>query len=230
MFWRNHWGLVVLALTIVPVVAIVVFAAWLRRRNDVDFEKGVKAWTAFVSLLSALTAIAAGVMVFAKYIEEKQETDRRAEQAEVKQRQLRQAELLRQSLTFDEQDYRIKEDRFAKASDAAARIGAAAGKPDPADVVLFNQLYFSGLIGVERLHGPVESAMVAFRDALTSQDGQDRADLGQLTIALRKACDAELDEAKQNILKQQRHIAELADEATKGSASASALPAAGASR
>ena len=68
--WQQYWWVILVGIIIVPLICITAFSLWLRRRSDVDLEKGVKCWDVFVKLISALTIVVSGAMLFGKYIDQ----------------------------------------------------------------------------------------------------------------------------------------------------------------
>ena len=162
MWWHEYWGAIIIAIIALPIISIIGFAIWMRRREMDDLEVGSKCWDVFVKLISALTVIVAGAAVFGKYIDQKEASEARS---------IEQKRLQRMSghLEFLQKEY----DRKRRLLREAARVASRLTNSDPpaqSDLVRFDELYFADLIGVETLQGKVEAAMVCFRRKLKEND------------------------------------------------------------
>lgn len=213
MWWHEHWWTVLIAILILPVICMAVFAWWMNRRQNLDIEKGVKCWDVFIKLISAFTVIVSGAMLFGKYIDQQEQVQQQRVVQEQKTLNLRKAEFLRQKLLFDTERHQRKRTLFDEAKTLAARI-ANTDSPDTESLKRFDELYFAALIGVEKLHGPVESAMIAFRRKLRNEPGAPEENLERLALRLSTACETELKESEDLLLAQHKEIADLVTETT----------------
>jgi hypothetical protein len=205
--WREYWWIILLAILIVPLICIAAFSWWLRRRPDVDLEKGVKCWDVFVKLISALTIVVSGAMLLGKYIDQQQTVESEKIVQQGHEQNLRKAEFLRQELQFDTDRYNKKKTLFDEVKVLAAKL-ANTDSPDKVTIDRFDQLYFGALIGVEESRGPVETAMVLFRRKLKKQAGAPEDSLEQLALQLSGACETELKAAEDSLKDKYRHIAD----------------------
>lgn len=206
--WQEYWGFILFAILVLPLISIAAFGMWLRRRSDVDLEKGVKCWDVFVKLVSALTIVVSGAMIFGKYIDEQKIQENNRVQQQKSELNFRKAEFLRQKLQFDTERNQRRRSLFDEAKGIAAKL-ANADTPDKATLIRFDEMYFASLIGVEKLQGPVETAMVRFRRKLKQLPGAPSESLEQLSLELSTACEKELKESEDAILEQHRQISEL---------------------
>ena len=212
MWWHEHWWTVLFAILTLPVICIAAFAWWMKRRPNLDIEKSVQCWDVFIKLISAFTVIVSGAMLFGKYIDQQDQLQQQRVVQEQKEFNLRKAEFLRQKLLFDTERHQRKRTLFDEAKTLAAHI-ANTNPPDTESLKRFDELYFGALIGVEKLHGPVESAMVAFRRKLKEKPAEDES-LEQLALRLSTACENELKESEDSLLSQHKEIADLVTETT----------------
>ena len=212
MWWHEHWWTVLLAILCLPLLAAAAFGWWLNRRSDLDVEKGVKCWDVFIKLVSALTVIVSGAMLFGKYIDQQQALQVQRNLQQERELNLRKAEFLRQKLQFDTERHQRKQRLFEEARTVAARL-ANGDSPDLDSRRRFDELYLGALIGVERLHGPVETAMVRLRKKLLNERDAPPQSLDQLALALSTACGSELKESEDLLLESHRTIAELVTQA-----------------
>jgi hypothetical protein len=206
--WREHWWIILLAILIVPLICIAAFALWLRGRQDVDLEKGVKCWDVFVKLISALTIVVSGAMLLGKYIDQQHtvENDKLVQQTH--EQALRKAEFLRQELQFDTDRYNKKKTLFEEVKVLAAKL-ANTDSPDKVTIDRFEQLYFGALIGVEESRGLVETAMVRFRLKLKKQEGAPDDSLEQLALQLSGDCEKELKKDEDSLKAKYRDITDV---------------------
>jgi len=206
MFWHEYWWTVLIGILTLPLLSIVAFGLWLRRQPNLNLEVGTKCWDAFIKLISAFTLIVSGAMLFGKYIDQQEQLQ--ATKAEQMSREfaLREAEFLRQQLIFDTERHQRQRALLTEAKQLAARI-ASMKKPDQSSLTRFEELYFAGLIGVEKLH--VENAMVQFRQRLKGLPGAEDSSLYDLSLKLSQAVELELKESQDEILMQHRRISEL---------------------
>jgi hypothetical protein len=207
MWWREYWWSVLAVILALPLLTTAIFARWLRRRPDLDVEAGVKCWDVYIKLISAFTVIVSGAMLFGKYIDQQQEQHER-------EGQLRRAEFLRQKLQFDTERHQRSRLLLDEAKTVAARLANAG--PDPASLKRFEELYFAALIGVEQPRGEVEAAMVRFRRRLHKEGDAEGESLGQLALALSRACETELSQSQEALLEQHKAIAELVKADARG--------------
>lgn len=208
MFWRKHWGAVLMALLALPLLSASGFWLWLSHRPDVTLKSGAECWDVFLKFVSAMTVIFGGAMVFGKYIEER--ADAAAVDAQHAERDLalREAEFLRQKLAIDAQHHADKVKLLTEARSVAARI-ATAPEPDSGSLVRLDELYYADLIGVEKFQGPVEEAMVQFRLRLKNDPRAGDKSLEELSLRLSDAVDDEMKESEADLLRQHRAIASL---------------------
>jgi len=185
------WLLVVVILAC-PLISVAIFARWLKRQS-LDFDKSVKCWDVFVKLLSALTAVVGGAMVFGQYI---------SEQSQLEQQRI---DLQRKDFyQIVQQEKKELEERrsatnalYNEVKAIATRLARSADTNDQAfkdDFAKFDEMYWANLIGVE---GPsVESAMVRFRQAIESwlNSQVKPSDMMELSLELSSACSAEIKE------------------------------------
>jgi hypothetical protein len=207
-WWREQWWLILFAILTIPVVAAAVFAWWLQRRPNIDVEKGAKCWDAFIKLISAFTVIVSGAMLFGKYIDQQIDAQKETARRAVRELNLREAEFLKQKLEFDKEHHQRKRVRFDEAKTVAARL---AKEEEPTDEAIrrFDELYLASLIGVEKLHGPVEAAMVRFEKKLRNKPDAPAESLYQLSLQLSTACERELKESQDELLAQYKLITDL---------------------
>ena len=114
---------------------------------------------------------------------------------------LRAAEFLRQKLTFDTERHERRRTLLTEAKVLAARL-ANATSPAAADLRRFDELYDADLIGVEQLHGEVESQMVEFRKRLRGEPSASDEPFNQLALRLATACENELKASEDALLEQ----------------------------
>jgi hypothetical protein len=213
MFWHEYWMTILLGILALPLISVGVSALWMSRQPNMNVENGAKCWDVFVKLISALTVVVSGAMLFGKYIDQQGELQAQRAAQQQKELNLRKAEFLRQKLLFDTERHQRKRLLFDEAKSLAARIASSESR-DHDLLKRFDELYFAALIGVEKLKGPVEGAMVQFRKKLT-EDGHDRSEvessesLPQLALKLSSACETELTESEKLLLQQHAAIADL---------------------
>ena len=118
---------------------------------------------------------------------------------------LRQAEFLRQKIVFENANHERKKAYLGEAKVLIARLAAQSN--DPQSRQRFEELYYADLIGVEKLRGPVEQAMVAFRNLLVAEASAQ--DLRDQSLVLSRAVETELKESEDNILEQWRQVSNL---------------------
>lgn len=207
-WFQNYWWVLLVATLLLPVAAVMLFARWLRGMVSLAFDDKIKSWEVFIKLVSALTVVATGAILMGKYFDQREQATR---QQEVRSRQesgLRTAEFLRQKLTFDTERHQRRRQLFDEAKVIAARLANAAS-PSPQDVRRFDELYAADLIGVERVSGDVEAAMVRFRRRLRGEVGAPEGPFDQLALQLAHACEAELKVSEDDLLEQHKAIATL---------------------
>jgi hypothetical protein len=181
---KQYWWLLFAALIILPLIASALFARWIRRRGNLSVTDAAKCWDVFLKFLSAMTAICAGAFVFAKYVDQRIETDRNAQV-------LHEVDYQKQRLEREEQRQKAREVLFGEAKLVAAKLATATDVSLASPVrQRFEELYWASLIGVEQKGGDVSGAMVAFRNAMNGGGGG--ADLHQLSLQLSNACEIEL--------------------------------------
>jgi len=199
--WHEYWLVILVAILTIPLFCVVAFGLWLKKRQDIDLEAGTKCWDVFIKLISALTIVASGAMLFGKYIDQQYLQQQRDSN-------LKKAEFLRQKLQFDSDRHQRKRALFDEVKGLGARL-ANTDQPDKASVRRFEEMYFGALIGVEELHGPVETAMVRFRNKLKRSPSAPEDSLEQLSLQLSKACEEELKSSEDSLVKQHEQISEL---------------------
>lgn len=180
-----------------PLVASAVFALWLKRQPGVTLESGARSWEAFVKLISAVTVIAGGVMLFAQYTAQQ----RNAVLYEVVKADLRETE------TKYAQQWKL----LREARTIAARIASTLeyDQQTRQDRTRFDELYYADLIGVE---GPkVIDAMINFRLKLTDPNNAEVANstLKSLSLDLSNAVQDELQEADKKLKALRARVAQL---------------------
>ena len=207
-WWREQWWLILFAILALPVVAAAVFAWWLQRHPKVDLDTGAKCWDAFIKLVSAFTVIVSGAMLFGKYIDQQIDAQRKSEARSVRELNLKEAEFLKQKLEFDREHHQRKRLLFDEAKTVAARL-AREEQPSDESIRRFDELYLAALIGVEKVGGPVEFAMVQFEEKLRNRPGAPSESLHRLALELSAACEEELKESQDALLAQYKQIADL---------------------
>ena len=207
MFWREHWGVVLSAILVLPIASAFGFWLWIRHEPGINLDNGVKCWEVFIKLISAITVVVSGAMVFGKYIEEHAQAAAVAARQADRELALREADLLRQKLAFETEHHVRKVKLLGEAKTVVARI--ASTKPDAASMTRFNELYQADLIGVEELHGEVEAAMVRFRRKLRSETPAPDESIEDLSLGLSAAVETELKKSEDRLLEQHRAIAAL---------------------
>lgn len=208
MFWNDYWWVVLVGVLVLPLLCVLGFGYWLRRRGDISLELGVKCWETFIKLISAFTVIVSGAMLFGKYIDQQGALQSGRQKEIAREQSLREAEFLRQKLNFDTEQHNRSRTLLTEAKNLAARL-ASMKMRDEKLVTRFEELYYADLIGVEKLHGDVERAMVRYRKKLKKLPDAPDGSLYDLSLELSKAVETELKESKQVILRQHRAIAEL---------------------
>lgn len=208
MFWIEYWAVVLAAILATPLVASVAFALWLGRQGNITLETGAKCWETFIKLVSAFTIIVSGAMLFGKYID--QQSGIQITLANQAQREigLREAEVLRHKLVFDIERHDQKRQLLREAKKRAARIASAGGADAPSRV-RFEELYFADLIGVEQDDGPVEEAMVRFREKMKGLAGAPDLSLYKLSLELSIAVEEEISVSEVKLRKLQERISAL---------------------
>jgi hypothetical protein len=121
---------------------------------------------------------------------------------------LQQAAFLRQKLDFDSARHERKRALFEETKVLVAHLAKTA-EPDAKSVDRFDQLYLGALIGVEKLNGPVEVAMVRFEKKLRKSASAPSDDLYSLSLQLSTACEQELKESEDALLAQHAAIVAL---------------------
>ena len=207
MFWNEYWWAVLIGILTLPLVSVVAFGLWLRKRN-LDLEVSVKCWDAFIKLISAFTIIVSGAMLFGKYIDQQEQMQNINEEQMDREFSLREAEFLRQKLLFDTERHERQRALLSEAKNLAARI-ASMKIPDQASRTRFEELYYADLIGVEKLGGEVEKKMIRFREKLEGLSKAPEKDLIDLSLDLSRAVETELKESQDELLKQHGIISDL---------------------
>jgi hypothetical protein len=207
-WFQNYWWVVLVAILLLPVASVVVFARWLAGRPNLEFDHKIQSWDVFVKLVSALTVVASGAVLIGKYVDQREQADRQQAARDERESNLRTAEFLRQKLTFDTERHQRRRKLFDEAKVIAARL-ANTTTPTALDVRRFDELYDADLIGVEQLQGPVETAMVQFRRKLRGEPGAPSEPLDQLALQLAHACETEMRASEDGLLEQHKTIAAL---------------------
>ena len=207
-WFQQYWWILLIAVLVLPAIAIAVFARWLGAIAGLGFDEKLKAWDTFIKLVSAITVVATGAVLIGKYFDQREQVARREEQRAEQEGRLRTAEFLRQKLAFDTERHQRRRKLFDEAKVTAARI-ATSKSAAAADVRRFEELYGADLIGVERLEGPVEVAMVRFRRKLRGEAGAPPDPIEQLSLDLGRACETELKASEDELLAQHKAITEL---------------------
>ncbi len=190
-----------------PLLITGVFWHWLARHN-VDLETGARCWDVFIKFISAVTVVVSGAMLFGKYIDDQSQLQAVKSEQLSRELALREAEYLRQKLLFETQQHDRQRALLTEAKTVAARI-ASMQTPDHSARTRFEELYHADLIGVERLHGPVEAAMVRFRQKLKGEQDAPEESLYDLSLSLSRSVEVELKESLTQLLTQHLAIAEL---------------------
>jgi hypothetical protein len=207
-WFQDYWWVVLVAVLIVPIVGIFAFAGWLGAKTNLAFDDKIKSWDVFVKLVSALTVVASGAVLIGKYVDQREQADRQQALRETRESNLRTAEFLRQRLTFDTERHQRRRKLFDEAKVLAARL-ANTKAPAAIDVRRFDELYDADLIGVEQLQGPVEAAMVRFRQKLRGDVDAPGDHIDQLALQLAHACETEIKASEDSLLDQHKTIATL---------------------
>lgn len=208
MWWHEHWLIILLGLLALPVISVAAFAWWMSRQPNLNVEDGVKCWDIFVKLISAFTIVVSGVMLFGKYIDQQGQLQLQKATQEQKELDLQKAEFLRQKLLFDTERHQRKRALYNEAKKLAAQI-ANMESPDRDSLKRFDEFYFADLVGVEKLAGPVEVAMVRFRKKVHAEIDSPNESLRQLALELSTACETELRESEDLLLDQHKAISDL---------------------
>lgn len=207
-WFQNYWWVLLVAVLILPVGAIALFARWLRSQAALGFDDKIKSWDVFVKLVSALTVVASGAVLIGKYFDQREQVARQEESRSQQDNNLRAAEFLRQKLVFETERHERRRTLLNEAKVLAARL-ANTLSPAAADVRRFDELYDADLIGVEQLNGEVEKQMVEFRKRLRGQAGASEEPFNQLALRLAHACETELKASEDDLLEQHKAIATL---------------------
>ncbi len=207
-WFQDYWWTLLIAVLLLPVVAIALFARWLRTMVTLGFDDKIKSWDVFVKLVSALTVVASGAVLIGKYFDQREQVARQEELRGQQESNLRAAEFLRQKLTFDTEKHQRRRTLLTEAKVVAARI-ANAKVPAAEDLRRFDELYDGDLIGVEQLNGPVEAAMVRFRGRLRGDAADPDEPFSLLALRLAHACETELKASEDELLEQHKAIAAL---------------------
>jgi hypothetical protein len=215
MSWRDHWSIIFVTILALPIVSAILFWLWIRSRTNIDIKTAVSCWDVFIKLVSALTVVVTGAMVFGKYVEQRADADKAASKQASRELALREADVLGQKLAFDKQRHEKKQRLLGEVKTVTARI-ASTPEPDRASLTRFNELYQADLIGVETFHGPVEAAMVRFRTKLRHEPDAPDETLEDLSLQLSTAVERELKESEDALLEQHRAIAALVTAPERG--------------
>jgi len=207
-WFQNYWWVLLVAVLLVPVGAIALFARWLRSQVALGFDDKIKSWDVFVKLVSALTIVASGAVLIGKYFDQREQVARQEESRSQQEANLRAAEFLRQKLVFDTARHERRRTLLNEAKVLAARL-ANTPSPAAADVRRFDELYDGDLIGVEQLNGEVEKHMVLFRRRLRGESNPSDPPFNQLALRLAEACETELRASEDALLEQHKAIATL---------------------
>jgi len=147
-------------------------------------------------------------MLFGKYIDQQRVLEGDRVQQQRRELDLKNAEFLRQKLQFDTERHQRKRTLFDEVKGLAAKL-ANTETPDKAVMSRFEEMYYASLIGVEKLNGPVEQAMVRFRLKLKGLPGAPETSLDQLSLQLSTACEIEAKESEDSLIEQHRKISDL---------------------
>ena len=208
MIWHDYWWLVLVSIITFPLLSVFIFGLWIKQRKDLTIETGTKCWDMFIKLISAFTIIISGAMLFGKYIDQ-QEMYQAIRQVEaIRELSLKEAAFLRQKLNFDTERFHRAQVLLGEAKKLAARL-ASVKVPSRDSIVRFEELYYADLIGVEKLHGDVERAMVMFRTKLKNLSGASSEDLNSLSLKLSRAVESELNEIENQLIIQHEAIRDL---------------------
>ncbi len=208
MWWYDHWWVVLAAILAFPMAFVALFAWWLRRHPNMNVENGVKCWEVFVKLVSAFTVIVTGAFLFGRYIDQQDGLHKQAQLHERRELNLQKATFLRQKLQFDTDRQQRKRSLFSEASTLAAQL-ANRGANDRQARNRFDELYYAALIGLEEANGPVERAMIEFRNKLENESSSPEISFGQLSLRLSTACNVELEKSEAALFAQHEAIAKL---------------------
>ncbi len=206
--WREYWLTILVAILAIPLLCVVAFGFWLKRRPDMDVEKATKCWEVFIKLISALTVVASGAMLFGKYIDQQEAFEHARIEQQKQESNLKKAEFLRQKLQFDMERHQRKRILFDEVKVLAAGL-ANTDTPDKASISRFEEMYHGALIGVEKPSGLVEAAMFRFRKKFEKLHGAPEDDLEQLSLQLSAACEEELKESEELLIEQHEQISAL---------------------
>jgi hypothetical protein len=219
MFWQIYWWPLLLAILTVPLLCVLVFGLWLRRQPDMTWDVGVKSWDVFIKLISTLTVVVTGAMLFGKYIDQQAQAEaartaqasKDAEQV-LRDNALREADFLTKKVVIDTERHERHRALLSEARTVAVRI-ASTETPSGPDTLRFDELYYADLIGVEG--ASVRGAMIDFRSKLYEPSSRP-ASLRQLALALSNAVRRELEDSEKALLEQHRAISELLKTAPGG--------------
>lgn len=204
-WFQDYWWVVLGVVLLVPLLAVALFARWLRAQPT-SYDEKIKSWDVFVKLVSALTVITTGAILIGKYVDQREQADRLQAVRAGQEANLRTAEVLRQKLAFDTETQQRRRKLFDEVKVVAARI-ANSPQPKPADVTRFDELYYADLIGLEG--ADVEGAMVRFRRKFRKENEAPADPIGQLALQLAIACETELAASRDKLLDQYNAIAVL---------------------
>ena len=207
-WFQNYWWMLLVAVLLLPIAALTLFARWLGKLTGLGFDEKLKSWDVFIKLVSALTVVGTGAVLIGKYFDQREQLAHKEEQRAIQESNLRTAEFLRQKLNFDTERHQRRRKLFDEAKVVATRL-ATSRSPAAADVRRFEELYGADLIGVEQLEGPVERAMVKFRRKLRGEPGAPDDPIDQLSLQLGRACETELKKSEEELLAQHKAITEL---------------------
>jgi hypothetical protein len=207
-WFQDYWWVLLLAVLLMPVIAVLLFMRWLRSQPAMVFDEKVRSWDVFVKLVSALTVVATGAILIGKYFDQREQASAREAVRSQQESSLRKAELLRQKLSFDTERYQRQQKLLTEAKRVAARL-ANSRPPAVADLTRFEELYYADLVGVEKRGGQVEKLMVMFRRGLNGEDAGSGQSLSGLALQLAAACETELADSERDLLNQQEAILAL---------------------
>ena len=207
-WFQDYWWVLLVGVLLLPIVAIGLFARWLKTLAGLGFDDKLKSWDVFIKLVSALTVVGTGAVLIGKYFDQREQLAHREEQRAEQEGRLRTAEFLRQKLAFDTERHQRRRKLFDEAKVIATRL-ATADSRGAADLRRYEELYGADLIGVEQLEGPVERAMVRFRRKLRGEAGAPPDPIDQLALQLAQACETELKTSEDDLLAQHKEIAAL---------------------
>lgn len=208
------WYATLLPILLIPTAALFGFVKWIKRQPQLGFEQKAKAWEVFISLLSAITSLAGGLLLIGKYVDEQSSLERDRIAQTQRESKLREAEFGRQEVARIEETLARTKSLYEQVMTLAVQLSnldeseVSQVKNGP-ERKQFEELYWAKLIGVESRE--VESAMVVLRRRFEEWVSTRKKDIAirQDVLALSTSCRDHTRRIAEIIEEKNRKIADL---------------------